>query len=284
MLQGICSSPLNRETELVSHLGKDSNYVTTYDSSLLRPILRSKQRTLIGASESIPFLGLDRWRCYELTWLDSKGKPDIAVLSIRVPCMSVSIVESKSLKLYLNSFAQTQFRSRQEVLETIAADLKQLLQADIIVEFEDLSTLNSNSVWLNGNLLEKEAEAAADKYPDPAILVLDGQEMTREEIVFTHLFRSVCPETAQPDLASIFIRYRGQAISPDSLLSYLLSFRNHAAFHETVIEQIFIEIKERCSMDELSVYGCFLRRGGIDINPFRSTHEHQAPLFRVPRQ
>ena len=274
----------DREKELESHLGKDSNYIANYDFSLLRSITRSKQRSLIGIPEPLPFMGEDRWRCYELTWLDSNGKPEVAIVSIRVPCTSLSIVESKSLKLYLNSFSQTEFNTRQGVQETIRSDLTKLLQSDVFVGFEEFDALTSISEWPDSELLDLADGFTVEEHPDPSILKLKEKNVVREKTVFTNLFRSVCPETGQPDMASIYVRYSGPTILPESLLSFLLSFRNHAAFHETVVEQIFIALKEMCCVKELTVYGCFLRRGGIDINPFRSTHEHAAPFFRVPRQ
>ena len=265
-------------------LGKDSAYVTTYTPSLLCSIDRAEARDALGIADTLPFRGEDAWTCYEFSWLNAKGKPEVATVKLQVPCNSPCMVESKSMKLYLNSFAQTAFSSRTELLRTLDSDLAIAFQAPVIVALLEVDQVATQAMQLPGTCID-ELDVDVSVYErDPALLLLEESAFEAKETLYTHLFRSVCPITAQPDWASVMVRYVGPQIHKASLLKYLISYRTHAAFHEATIEQIFADIQQQCEPDELTVYGRFLRRGGIDINPFRSTNESVAPALRLNRQ
>lgn len=265
-------------------LGKDTEYPTTYTPSLLRSIERAPQRESLGVAGLLPFHGEDTWNCYEFSWLNTKGRPDVAVVKVRVPCNSAAIVESKSLKLYLNSFAQTVFATRAELITTLNSDLSLAFRAPVIVDLVDVEQTPEPVAQLPGRCLD-DLDVEIEVYHwCPDLLEVDAGAVTVRQTLYTNLFRSVCPVTHQPDWASVMVQYVGRRIAPESLLKYLVSFRNHAAFHETTIEQIFVDLSQRCAPEHLSVYGRFLRRGGIDINPFRSSSEFVAPATRLVRQ
>ncbi|NJN52423.1 MAG: NADPH-dependent 7-cyano-7-deazaguanine reductase QueF [Gammaproteobacteria bacterium] len=265
-------------------LGKDSRYITTYTPSLLRSIARAQSRHHAGIGSSLPFRGEDAWNCYEFSWLNGRGRPEVAILKIQVPCSSTHIVESKSLKLYLNSFAQTPFSNRSELIRTLDSDLALAFRSPVIVAILDLDQAADRVVSLPGRCLD-ELDIAVDAYHrDPDLLECAEHDVTVRETFHTHLFRSLCPVTGQPDWASILVQYVGRPLKAESLLRYLVSFRNHAAFHETTIESIFMDVARCVGPDHLTVYGRFQRRGGIDINPFRSTDESVAPNIRTVRQ
>lgn len=268
-------------------LGKESRYVATYTPSVLRSIARADARTPMGIGDPLPFSGEDAWNCYEFSWLDPQGKPEVAMLRIQAPCNSSHMVESKSLKLYLNSFAQTRFSGRAELLKTLDADLALSFHSPVIVAMLDVehgAERQPLHVQMPGHCVDH-LDVACDVYErDPALLSCEATETIVRETLHSHVFRSVCPITGQPDWASVLVQYVGRPIVAESLLRYLVSYRNHAAFHESTIEQIFVDVSVRCAPEQLTVYGRFLRRGGIDINPFRSTHEYIAPDLRLPRQ
>ena len=257
---------------------------STSTPALLRPVDRSQQRATLGlVSSPPPFVGEDVWNCYELSWLTERGVPAVGVLRIRVPSTTPATVESKSLKLYLNAFSQTAFGQRADILAVIRQDLAALLGAGA-----EVSLLEPNDAGIPasapGRSLDRERVAVETYMRDAAIL--DGARGPRvvEETLHTDLFASLCPITGWPDWASMLITYRGPRIDRRRLLRYLVSYRRHRAFHETVVEQIFVDIKARCGCERLTVDGRFLRRGGIDINPFRSTHLSAAPRIRLSRQ
>jgi 7-cyano-7-deazaguanine reductase len=265
-------------------LGKEAANVTTYTPSLLCSIDRQETRDGLGITDNLPFRGEDAWTCYEFSWLDAKGKPEVATVKAQVPCNSPCIVESKSMKLYLNSFAQTTFASRTELLRTLDSDLAIAFQAPVIVALLDVDQVMTQATQLPGTCIDHlDAEVSAYQL-DSTLLSVEEPAMDAKETLYSHLFRSVCPITGQPDWASVMIQYIGLKIAPSSLLKYLISYRTHAAFHEATVEQIFADIQSRCEPEELTVYGRFLRRGGIDINPFRSTVDSVAPAIRLNRQ
>ena len=265
-------------------LGKDTPYVDTYTPSLLRSIDRAPARLAANVGDPLPFHGEDLWTCYELSWLSAKGKPDGAVVALRVPCTSPCIVESKSLKLYLSSFAQTHFTTRAEVQSALESDLGIAFRAPILVTLYDVAHPASGSSQFPGRSIDH-LDVEIDRYAHaPELLAVDRGDVITRETLYTHLFRSVCPVTAQPDCASVMVQYAGRRIDQESLLRYLVSFRTHAAFHEDTIERIFLDVRERCAPDHLTVYGRFMRRGGIDINPYRSTDREPAPSIRMIRQ
>jgi len=265
-------------------LGRETEYPSSYTPSLLHAIDRSTARANAGVVQAQELHGEDLWAGYEFSWLDTQGKPAVACLRIRVPCQSAAIVESKSVKLYLNSFAQTKFESRPAVLRTLDADLALAFRSPVMVELIELSQLAAPVHELPGVCLDELDIRASIYQRDPELLRTEGANVTVRESLYTHLFRSLCPVTAQPDWASILVEYSGMPIEREALLKYLISYRTHQAFHETTIELIHGDIRAVCAPERLTVYGRFQRRGGLDINPFRSTHEDSAPLYRLVRQ
>lgn len=265
-------------------LGKDSDYVTTYTPSLLRSIERAELRAPLGLVSGLPFRGEDVWTCYEMSWLNAKGRPEVAMARLRVPCSTPCIVESKSLKLYLNSFSQTTFATRVEVLTTLNSDLALAFRAPIMVNLFDPDQAPEPMSKLPGRSLDGLDVDCEVYHWCPDLLEVAADRVTVRQTHHTHLFRSVCPVTGQPDWASVLVQYVGRRIPPAALLRYLVSFRGHAAFHETTVEQIFVDLRARCKPEHLTIYARFLRRGGIDINPFRSTDEAASPSLRLMRQ
>ena len=253
-----------------------------YAPGLLQPIARGAQRRAAGLGADWSFAGEDVWHCYEMTWLMPNGRPEVCPLRIRIPCDSPATVESKSLKLYLNGFAQTRCADRGDVLRTLARDLGKVCGVPVAVAplaFDASAVFRDDT---GGSCLDALDVGIDVQERNPALLAGAGPAVV--ERLYTHLFASVCPVTGQPDWASMFIDYSGPRIDPPSLLRYLVSYRRHGAFHETIVEQVFTDLLQRCKCERLTVHGCFLRRGGIDINPFRSTYEAVAPLLRLARQ
>jgi 7-cyano-7-deazaguanine reductase len=267
-----------------SPLGKPTAYPDRYDRTLLYAIPRAAQRSAMGIHGELPFSGADLWNAYELSWLDMQGKPQIATVAIRIPAESTAMVESKSLKLYLGSFAQENLASSESVAERVESDLAATCGAAITVVFADASNPGSlRNVELPGESIDSSA-VAIDAYTPRAELLRSNGPIV-EETLRSALFKSNCPVTGQPDYADVLVRYRGPRIDRESLLRYLVSYRRHAAFHEACVEEMFMDIAERCRSDRLTVYARFLRRGGIDINPFRSNFERPPEQdFRTPRQ
>jgi 7-cyano-7-deazaguanine reductase len=267
-----------------SPLGRATDYPDRYDASLLFPIARASERAALGIADATPFTGADLWTAYEISWLDARGKPQLAIGSFRVPADSPAIVESKSLKLYLGSFAQESLPDRDALARRVTADLNRACGARVEVALTpsvDFGRLVISE--LPGESLDS-IESGIDTYtPSKELLTAAGSPV--QEALRSALFRSNCPVTGQPDYADILVRYRGPRIDRASLLRYLVSYRKHAAFHEACIERIFVDVLERCRPQALTVYARFMRRGGIDINPFRSNFE-AAPSSsdRTPRQ
>ena len=268
-----------------SPLGKDSAYIATYTPSLLHSIPRTDARAeLRGAGKELAFHGEDIWNCYELSWLSPKGGPRGALLRIQVPQGSGAIVESKSMKLYLNSFAQTRFSSTAEVQKTLDSDLMLAFRSPVMIELSEPDQLNQAPVGLPGECLD-DMDVEVDTFTLDDALLKSGNADTHVHKTFhTHLFRSLCPVTGQPDWASLLIEYAGPRFDTADLYRYLVSYREHPGFHEATIEQIFLDIQNRLEPASLTVYGRFLRRGGIDINPYRSSSPGPAPELRVNRQ
>ena len=263
-------------------LGKTSSYLEGYDPSLLFPISRSSAREKVGITNVSDF-GQDLWNAYEFSWLNANGLPVSKVLEIRVKHSSVQVVESKSMKLYLNGFAQSVFDEESEVLETLQKDLESVFAGELFVSFKE--RLRSGSTVTQGkpiNLDRSSVEIKTYNYSKDSLVASSTQ--TVNERLVTNIFRSLCPVTSQPDWASVLIEYTGFQINHDGLLEYLVSYRNHQAFHETTIEKIFADIQSLCNPEELIVYGRFLRRGGIDINPLRSSSDIEPPAFVDWRQ
>ncbi len=265
-------------------LGHATDYPDTYDPALLFPVPRAPQRGELGLREPLPFTGADVWTAFELTWLDPRGKPAIAIGAFEVPLASPGIVESKSVKLYLGSFAQSRFADAKAVHAAIVRDLSAAVGAPVRLELvapADFAALRIAE--LPGTSLD-DLRIDVDRYEvDAGLLAAAGPVVA--ETLRTDLFRSVCPITAQPDYASVAIAYRGPCIDRAALLRYLVSYRLHAGFHEHCVERIFVDVAAACRCESLTVHARFTRRGGIDINPFRTNAGLPVPaLMRTPRQ
>ena len=275
-----------------SQLGKASAYVDQYQPSLLFPIPRLGKREEIGISGSPPFFGADLWTAFELSWLNLRGKPQVAIAHVTVPCESPNIIESKSFKLYLNSFNNTRFTDASEVQARLRADLSEAawrgaphpgsvgvkLLAPEVFDREPVHELDG----LNLDRLDIECQHYT---PAPELLSAQVGEAPVTETLTSHLLKSNCLVTGQPDWGSVQIRYRGAQIDQAGLLAYLVSFRNHNEFHEQCVERIFMDIWRRCQPIKLSVYARYTRRGGLDINPFRTSHPQALPAnTRTARQ
>lgn len=260
--------PPNADT---SPLGKATDYPERYDRALLFAMPRAPAREALGVGGVPPFHGADLWTAYELTWLDPRGKPQLAPLTFNVPADSPRLVESKSVKLYLGSFAQETLASSRELVGRIEADLSGACGASVAVAISTFANAADQSGALPGESLDELAIDTKVYEPEPSFLAAGGSEV--DETLRTSLFRSRCPVTGQPDYADVMIRYRGPRIDRNGLLRYLVSYRRHPAFHEGCVERIFIDVLRRCRARDLTVYARFLRRGGIDINPFRSNFE-----------
>ena len=255
-----------------SLLGQAVAYRDTYAPELLFPIERQLKRDELGiAAGALPFVGEDLWNAYELSWLDARGKPVVALGEFRVPAASPRLIESKSLKLYLNAFNQQRMASVDEVQSRIAADLSAAAGAEVGVVLMPLATRPQRSAgYPQGECLDA-LEIAIDTYqPAPELLHAAGAEV--EETLYSHLLKSNCLVTGQPDWGMLVVRYRGPAIDREGLLRYVVSFRAHNEFHEQCVERVFCDLMARCRPQELAVWARYTRRGGLDINPFRASH------------
>jgi 7-cyano-7-deazaguanine reductase len=257
-----------------SPLGHSTTWAESYDASLLFPVERAPLREELGLPVPLPFRGVDVWNCYELSWLDARGKPEIAIATFEVPADSPRIVESKSVKLYLTALNLVRFASRDHVTTTIGRDLAAATGAAVAVALR-LPEAAPPHADLTGEALDVEPLEAVDPAPDAFVLRTAGESAS--ETLFTRLFRSVCPVTGQPDYASVQVSYRGPRIDRARLLRYLVSFRRHPGFHEHCVERIFADVSTRCRPEALAVYARFTRRGGIDINPFRTSGGEPPP-------
>lgn len=270
-------------------LGRQTDYVSVYAPQLLFPIPRAESRALLGIGDTLPFYGVDIWTGYELSWLDALGKPVVAIAEFCIPCTSEFIVESKSFKLYLNSLNQTRFDNVVEVEALIAKDLTRITGADVQVSVIPLTASLHAAQHLaviaevEGELLDDLTVAVDVYHPAPELLTTEVGIV--DECLVSHLLKTNCPVTGQPDWASVVIRYKGNKIQRENLLRYIISFREHQDFHEHCVERIFSDIARVCKPEELVVYARYTRRGGLDINPFRSSNPSTKPeLLRLIRQ
>lgn len=264
-------------------LGKQSVYSAQYDPGLLYPLERATKRAELGLVNPLPFDGLDIWNAYELSWLESEThKPRIALVELYFPCHSPYMVESKSLKLYFNAFNQSVFESPDRVKQTIVRDLSQLVKAPVgvVLKLPPFSPLELRS--FSGVCLDDLPVKIHSFDYDPTLLQI-GQEKASEAL-FSDLLKSNCLITQQPDWASVYIVYEGWKIDHPSLLRYIISYRQHDEFGEQCAERIFTDILRHCKPEKLSVYLRYTRRGGIDINPFRSNFQQFPDNVRNARQ
>lgn len=253
-------------------LGKKIKYKDSYDRSILFPIKRSLNRNKRTSKLNPLFYGYDLWNCYEISWLNHKGKPEVRIIHFIVPADSEYLIESKSIKLYFNSFNNTKFINEEEIFNIIKNDLSNLTGSVVEVLVNKLDHYHRKPLKLfDGVLLDDIDTEILDYYTSSALLQTESYPAVHvKESVYSNLFKSNCLVTGQPDWASVQIKYIGQKINHPSLLKYLISYRNHNAFHEDCVEQIYIDILEKCKPKELSVYAKYTRRGGIDICPFRT--------------
>jgi 7-cyano-7-deazaguanine reductase len=273
-------------------LGKSSAYVDHYDASLLFPLPRQGKRLEIGVPGALPFLGADLWTAYELSWLGPRGKPEVAIAHITVPCESTHIIESKSFKLYLNSFNNTRFASSQEVLACLRQDLSQavwhggVMQSSVVVRLVLPDQFDAQPIHeLDGLSLDRLDIECDDYQPAPHLLSAAHDELPVSETLTSNLLKSNCLVTGQPDWGSVRISYSGPQIEQGGLLRYLVSFRNHNEFHEQCVERIFMDVMRQCRPTQLCVYARYTRRGGLDINPVRANYPMTLPQnFRNARQ
>jgi len=275
-----------------SQLGKASAYADQYDASLLFPIPRAGKRAEIGVDGAPPFFGADLWTAFELSWLNQRGKPQVALAHITVPCESRNIVESKSFKLYLNSFNNTRFDDAEAVRARIRTDVSEAVwrgsdtPAGVGVKLLLPDMFDREPVHeLDGLLLDRLDVECSQYTPAPELLSAAEGEAPVSEVLVSNLLKSNCLVTGQPDWGSVQIRYSGPQIDQEGLLKYLVSFRNHNEFHEQCVERIFMDIWTRCRPVKLAVYARYTRRGGLDINPLRTSHPQALPAnTRTARQ
>jgi 7-cyano-7-deazaguanine reductase len=262
-----------------SPLGKTSVYGDSYDPALLFPMPRAEKRAELGLTGTLPFFGMDVWNAYEVSWLNTRGKPQVAIATLLVPAETPNMVESKSMKLYLNSLNQTRIDSQEALVALLQNDVSAALGAEIQIRLLLAKDFGKPVMGEFDGLLLDRLDIAVDRYePDPALLRAATDQSPTEETLVSHLLRSNCPVTNQPDWASVQIRYSGPAIDQEGLLKYLIGFRQHQEFHEHCVERVFMDIQRQCQPSKLMVSARYTRRGGIDINPWRANF----PLSGMP--
>jgi 7-cyano-7-deazaguanine reductase len=259
-------------TEIIGlPLGQEVTYKCQYDSKLLVGIPRNLARDAINLPIELPFKGFDVWNCYEVSWLNNKGKPCVKILQFIVPAESKYLIESKSVKLYLNSLNGTKFSNKQEVNKLIQQDLSNVSKSEVVVIIRDLEELCAEPMSLFDGVNIDGLDVEITDYDVNADLLntLNAGEVVAETL-YSNLLKSNCLITNQPDWASVQIKYRGKQIEHKSLLRYIVSFRNHNEFHEQCVEHMFYDIMQRCAPEELTIHAKYTRRGGVDINPYRT--------------
>ena len=277
-----------------SQLGKASAYVDQYDATLLLPLPRADKRAEIGLVEGAtsPFFGADLWSAFELSWLNPRGKPQVAIAHFTVPCETTHIIESKSFKLYLNSFNNTRFTDVVQVQTRLRADISAAVWygskplSSVGVRLITPEMFDREPIYeLDGLNLDRLDIECTQYTTAPELLTVQKEEPVVSEVLVSHLLKSNCLVTGQPDWGSVQISYTGAPIDQEGLLQYVVSFRNHNEFHEQCVERIFMDIWRRCQPLKLSVYARYTRRGGLDINPFRTSHPQTLPAnTRTARQ
>jgi len=270
-----------------SPLGQTACYADQYDPALLFLIARAPHRAELGIGATLPFMGADLWTAFELSWLNARGKPQVALAHLAVPCESINIIESKSLKLYLGSFNNSRFADAADVVTHLRADLTEaawrggVVQSSVGVKLVAADVFDREPIFdLDGLSLDR-LDLDCNRYnPAPELLSAATDEEPVSEVLTSNLLRSNCPVTGQPDWGSVQISYFGPQIDQAGLLRYLISFRQHQGFHEDCVERMFMDVSARCRPHKLSVYARYTRRGGIDINPFRTSYPQALPPNR----
>lgn len=265
-------------------LGNPVKYPAEYAPQVLFAVPRAESRAALFRGDAMPFRGTDIWNAWELSWLDAAGKPIVATAEISVNAASTNIVESKSLKLYLNSLAMTRFDSTEQVRKLVATDLARTVAGDVGVTIRSAADGTPTAIdQLPGTCIDYSEVSSWSDDCDPDVLACDSESVVTEDL-HSHLLRSNCPITDQPDTGSILIRYEGPRIDRASLLRYIVSFRQHNDFHEACVERIFLDTRNKCQTRRLTVHAFYNRRGGIDINPYRTDTEDAPLRLRLWRQ
>lgn len=283
-----------------SQLGKGTEYDQEYSPDILFPLARENNRESLNLSSGLPFHGEDKWTCYELSWLNDKGKPQAAIAYFSIPSDSPFMIESKSFKLYLNSLNHMAFASIDKLETLIKKDLSAAAGSSVLVNVAPLShskhqvaekllgseSLSKHSAYEEAECLDSIECEGFEYLPNPELLKTVPEEEVVNETLYSDLLRSNCPVTGQPDWGSVFIQYSGPKIDKESLLKYVVSFRQCQDFHEHCVERIFIDLQRYCHCESLSVYARYTRRGGLDINPYRATPDlsDKVEELRTPRQ
>ncbi|GAM55739.1 NADPH dependent preQ0 reductase [Vibrio ishigakensis] len=266
-------------------LGQKTEYASQYDPSLLQPVPRSLNRDDLELGDELPFVGEDIWTLYELSWLNSNGLPQVAVGTVSIPADSPNLVESKSFKLYLNSYNQTRFANWTEVQAQLAKDLSACAGGNVSVEVQKVQEFNQQPIVdMQGECIDEQDIVISDYEFKADYLEGATSEEEVSETLHSHLLKSNCLITNQPDWGSVEINYTGKKIDREALLRYLVSFREHNEFHEQCVERIFTDITRYCKPSSLSVYARYTRRGGLDINPIRSSSPINVNKQRLARQ
>lgn len=274
---------MNDKDTVHGPLGKKVSHSSSYDPGHLFPIKRELARRELQYHNELPFTGIDIWNAYELSWLDGDGLPHVAVAEIRIDAASLNIIESKSVKLYLNSFNQSRFKTIDEVKQTLRQDISEAVSGEVGISLVLPQQFNQQKLDAPKGVLLDTLQTVITKYtPEPEFLGVDEAE--KSERLYSHLLRTKCPVTDQPDWATVLIDYTGKAIDREGLLRYIVSFRQHTGFHENCIERIYMDIWQRCRPKLLTVRAQFTRRGGIDINPIRTNTALRFKQMRLFRQ
>lgn len=247
-------------------LGKGTDYPKEFSPDLLFAIPRDQARAEIDLGDKLPFVGYDEWNLYELCWLDSHGSPQVGIGQLVVPADSPNIVESKSLKLYINSLFYKRFESRDQLISQVSADLKECIGSELDFFVNKAHTSRQQDSYIS---LDRHKVTASQK-ADIRNVETEINTVNRIYRYETKRFRSLCPVTGQPDWASIYIRIDGLALHEQTLAQYLAGYAEHEGFHENCVERIYCELQQQLDPDQLSVAARFTRRGGIDINPVRA--------------
>lgn len=281
------SSHYDNAPELQSlNLGKETKYDNSFDEKLLQPVPRSLNRDGLNLATPLPFYGKDIWTGYELSWLNANGKPIVAIANFEFAFDSVNLVESKSFKLYLNSFNQQRFNNELEVQQQLTKDLAHCAQGETFVELILAKDFSNQIITSPEGQCIDELDITIDNFDFSTKYLINStkEKKTIEQKLFSNLLKSNCLITNQPDWGTVEIHYQGPEINQESLLRYLISFRQHNEFHEQCVERIFSDLMQHCHCEKLSVYARYTRRGGLDINPFRSNFEKAPKNMRQARQ
>lgn len=270
----------------ITLLGNTTEYIQQYTPELLEALPRSRNRSSINIESSeLPFSGFDLWTAFELSWLNDKGKPVVAIAEFLVPATSSNIIESKSFKLYLNSFNQSRFSSTDEVVSILAKDLSLAAEGEVNVKVFPEPDCYPQTITALPEYCIDHLDISIDNYDfNPEYLIDATTSENVSETLSSNLLKSNCLVTNQPDWGSVIITYEGKRINQEKLLRYIISFRMHNEFHEQCVERIFNDINRYCLPTKLSVFARYTRRGGLDINPFRSNFEQYPNVQRLIRQ